>query len=49
MALFAPPRRGEDGQHTQRIYGLIRDQHFSTAIEQLQEELQVLPTYLHLA
>jgi hypothetical protein len=41
MALFGQQRRAEDGQYTQKIYGCIRDQKFSSAIEMLQQELQV--------
>jgi hypothetical protein len=41
MAAFRQQRRVPEGQLTQTIYGLIRDQKFNEAIEVLQQEQQV--------
>jgi hypothetical protein len=41
MALFQASRPVPDGQLTQNVYGLIRDQRFGNAITILERELQV--------
>jgi hypothetical protein len=42
MAFYGQQRKMVEGQFTQTIYGLIRDQKFGEAIAHLTIELQVL-------
>lgn len=41
MAFYGQQRKMAEGQFTQTIYGLIRDQKFAEAIQHLNIELQV--------
>lgn len=47
MAFYGQQRKMIEGQFTQTIYGLIRDQKFGEAIAHLTIELQAWQLYLH--